>query len=142
MFYKIIDIKTIEPNGILYALVYFWKNKGQASKSPDLINDFYIAINSTREVFERDLDGNKITIDGKVVSDEVRPDPKDIFKTKVEQVDIPAALEKTIERFIIRAEVKKYKGDLSDKRPKNEADPKNIKNMVVHMKGVEKDVNI
>lgn len=144
MYYKIIDIKTIQPNNTVYVLVHFWKNIGlfNANKAPDIINDFYISIDPQISVLIRDPNGFLITESGKIVHEKTPESPNDPFKRIVIDNDIPAFIDKCINSFIKRAQIKKYKGDLTDKDPKKEQDTLNIKSKIIMMKGKEKNVNI
>lgn len=143
MFYKIIDIKTVAETGVLYVLVHFWADKKNAKDGalPKLINDFYIDIHTTREVYVRDADGLIITKSGAKIkeSDLKNATSADAPLTKVEPVDVNAFVERTIDRFVERAEARNYVGNLTSPSKFTNTDIRKTKEAALTLIGMEKE---
>lgn len=145
MFYKIVDIKTIEETEQLYVLVHFWDAPAnfQLGEPPILINDFFMSVFPELEVLERDADDNLITASGKKVKDKVKEDHKDPFKRKKINNNIPRFVENAIDRFVKRATEKNMRGELTDKAAKlSDNDTKGLKTKAIELLGKEKHVDI
>lgn len=145
MFYKIVDIRTIEETEQLYVLVHFWDTPKsfRLGESPAIINDFFMSVFPELEVLERDANDKLITESGKKVKDKVKENPNDPFKRKRIDNDIPRFVENAIDRFVKRATEKNVRGELTDKSVKlSDTDIKGLKTKAIELLGKEKDVNI
>ena len=135
MYYRIVEVSTaLPPADHTYIVVEFWRSRAdfEASEPAVLVNDFLMALRSTRLQVDTDDLGRFKTASGQwtpALPDGNRPseDENDPWSWVDVEIDVGAKVHKNIVAYYERAQARGDRGSKVDRRiERDQADPHKV----------------